>query len=154
MTDTWTDTAINTRVQKAHRIVDDADLDTLIDRHQQAIDAYMQARRQHTEARRLFQDAGDHCGDVELEALLEMEQDPEYVPGKNAEARKQQAEVFLAKHHGVAAARHRLKSLHRGVDETALEADHAKQRIDHLELQVAARRSELDLIASFARGAS
>jgi len=139
---------------RARSILFDYDLEGLLAKHEQAIEAYMEARRAHTEVRRVHQDAVDHSAEVELDAVLEMEQDPNYVPGKNAEARKRQAEEYLAKHHGVAAARHRQKSLHRGVDEWALQVEHARQRIDHLELQIAARRTELDLIASFARGAA
>jgi hypothetical protein len=137
---------------RARSILFDYDLEGLLAKHEEAIEAYMQARRQHAEARRLWQDAAEHCAEVELDALLEMEQDPDYVPGKNAEQRKQQGQVFLAKHHGLAAARHREKGLHRVLNEVDLEVEHARQRIDHLELQIAARRSELDLIASFARG--
>jgi hypothetical protein len=141
-------------MDEAGKVLRNADLQALVEQHEAAIDRYMEARQAHTEARRLHQDAVDHCADVELDALAEMEADPEHVPGKNAETRKRQAEEYLAKHHGAAAARHRQKSLHRGVDEWALQVDHARQRIDHLELQIGARRTELDLIASFARGVS
>jgi len=149
-----TDTALDTRVQKARQLVYDKGLDLVLEKHKQAIEAYMEARRQHTEARRVHQDAVDYIATCELDALLEMEQDPDYVPGKNAEARKQQAEVFLARAGGVQASRRQEKTARLAVDDRHLEADHARARIDHLELQIAARRSELDLIASFARGAA
>jgi len=139
---------------RARSILFDYDLEGLLAKHEQAIEAYMEARRAHTEVRRVHQDAVDHSAEVELDAVLEMEQDPNYVPGKNAEQRKLQAEAWLAKHHGVEVARVRQKGLRRGLDQADLDADHARARIDHLELQIAARRTELDLIASFARGAA
>jgi len=77
---------------RARSILFDYDLEGLLAKHEQAIEAYMEARRAHTEVRRVHQDAVDHSAEVELDAVLEMEQDPNYVPGKNAEARKRQAE--------------------------------------------------------------
>jgi hypothetical protein len=148
-----TDTALNTRVEHAQDQLDSYDLPALLDRHEQAIDAYMEARRQHAEARRIHQATVEELGSVELDALLEMEQNPDYVPGKNAEVRKQQAEAWLAHHHDVKAAKARVSNARRVYDDADLAADHARARIDHLELQIAARRTELDLIASFARGA-
>jgi len=139
---------------RARSILFDYDLEGLLAKHEQAIEAYMEARRAHTEVRRVHQDAVDHSAEVELDAVLEMEQDPNHVPGKNAEQRKLQVEAWLAKHRGVAAARARQKGLRRNLDQADLDADHARARIDHLELQIAARRTELDLIASFARGAA
>jgi hypothetical protein len=141
-------------LQRAHKIVQAYDLKDVLAAHQQAIDAYMEARRQHAEARRIHQATVEELGSVELDALLEMEQNPDYVPGKNAEARKQQAEAWLAHHHDVKAAKARVSNARRVYDDADLAADHARARIDHLELQIAARRTELDLIASFARGAS
>jgi len=139
---------------RARSILFDYDLEGLLAKHEQAIEAYMEARRAHTEVRRVHQDAVDHSAEVELDAVLEMEQDPNHVPGKNAEQRKLQAEAWLGAHHGVGAARARQKGLRRNLDQADLDADHARARIDHLELQIAARRTELDLIASFARGAA
>jgi hypothetical protein len=149
-----TETTLDTRVQRARQLVYDKGLDLLLEKHQQAIERYMEARRTHMEARRLYQGTVDRCAEAELDALLEMEQAPDYVPGKNAEQRKQQAEVYLAKHRGVMAIRQGVKGGRRVVDEADLDVDHARARVDHLELQIGARRSELDLIASFARGAS
>ena len=149
MTDT-----LDTRVVRAEQALDQYDLHGLIGQHATEIDRYRELRRQHAEARRVYQDAVDHSAEVELDAVLEMEQDPNHVPGKNAEQRKLQVEAWLAKHRGVAAARARQKGLRRNLDQADLDADHARARIDHLELQIAARRSELDLIASFARGAA
>lgn len=141
-------------LQRAHKVIQAYDLKDVLAKHEQAIEQYMEARRLHVETKRLHQDAVDRVDEVQLEALLEMEQDPEYVPGRNAEQRKQQAEAFLAKHAGVAAAKNRRKHLGLAADRAGLDVDHAKARVGHLELQIAARRTELDLIASFARGAS
>lgn len=154
MTDTIVPAPKRDEYARARSILFDYDLEGLLAKHEQAIEAYMEARRAHTEVRRVHQDAVDHSAEVELDAVLEMEQDPNYVPGKNAEQRKLQAEAWLAKHHGVEVARVRQKGLRRGLDQADLDADHARARIDHLELQIAARRTELDLIASFARGAA
>ena len=154
MTDTIVPAPKRDEYARARSILFDYDLEGLLAKHEQAIEAYMEARRAHTEVRRVHQDAVDHSAEVELDAVLEMEQDPNYVPGKNAEQRKLQAEAWLAKHHGVEVARVRQKGLRRGLDQADLDADHARARIDHLELQIATRRSELDLIASFARGAA
>jgi len=140
--------------EAAVRTLERFNLGNLLDRHEHAIELYMEARRAHAEARRQHQDAVDYVATCELDAVLEMEQDPEYVPGKNAEARKQQAEVFLARAGGVQTAKRQEKATRLAVDDRHLEVDHARARVDHLELQIAARRSELDLIASFARGAA
>lgn len=152
MTDTLT--IERERYARARSILFDYDLEGLLAKHEQAIEDYMEARRQHAEAKRFQQDIVDQRATVELDALLEMEQDPNYVPGKNAEQRKQQAEVWLAKHREVIGIKDHERAHRIIVDQHAIEAEHARARVDHLELQIAARRTELDLIASFARGAS
>ena len=151
---TVADEIFEDRMTQAGVALRNADFVGLLEQRQAALERLLEARRQLTEAKRLHTDAKERQDAVALDAIYALDWDPAFKWGSNKEIRDRQAEKYLRAHGPWRVAETERKAALRGVERAADEERRAEAAVEHLGLMIGARRSELDLLASFARGAS
>jgi len=145
--------AFDERMARAQNTIHEADFTDLLMRRREALDRLLAAKQQLTEAKRLHTDAKERQDAVALDAIYALDWDPAFKWGSNKEIRDRQAEKYLRAHGPWRTAETERKTALRVVERAADEERRAEAAVDHLGLMIGARRSELDLLASFARGA-
>jgi hypothetical protein len=106
-------------------------------------------RDQRAEHARFVRQVALNLETAKLDALAEMESQPNYVPGKNEEQRRRQRDSWLANHPRYLVYQNHLLDEEASQEQLELEEHRVQGELHSIKSLIAIRTTELNLIASF-----
>jgi hypothetical protein len=128
---------------EAGNILADYDLVGILERRSQAAEEVLSARRRQALLAAEIRQAENAVTLAKLDALAEMEQQLDYLPGKNEAARKQQVERWLATHEGYQRAKAAADALDDQEEHLDFEQARAAETVRAMEFLCRAKQDEL-----------
>ncbi len=143
---------LDDREQRAYSHIYGADLDKLLDRREDKLAALSEIRGNIAELARALRQHELDQDSAELDAIVEMEAQPDYNRMPNEAGRRTQLKIFLRDFMPYQQVHQRWRRIYDKRASAQLQEQRLEAELQQLRLAIDVKRTQLDVIASFVRG--